>query len=85
MAALLVLHDESPLGATELTQRLNGFSGSGLLIAQHLERHGLVEIRQVPGVAGGKAYKIALTPLGGRLANGLLSLARMMANGPRST
>jgi hypothetical protein len=80
--ALLLLHQQSPLGANDLTLGLRGYSQSGLIIAKHLASHGLAEVRQVPGVAGRVAYRIALTPLGGRIAQGLGAMARAMERVP---
>lgn len=76
VAALLALADAKlSLGANDLTDRIEGFSGAGIKVARHLEGFGLVRIKVKPGVAGRSAYEIALTPIGQKVAQGLGEIA----------
>jgi hypothetical protein len=76
--ALLALHAESPLGASELAKQLGTYAQRGLIIGRHLAAHGLAEVRQVRGEGRRAAYKIALTPLGGKVAQRLEAIASLL-------
>lgn len=75
LVLLALLDADGPLGANELTARIEGFSGSGIQAARHLEGFGLVQVVEKPGVAGRQAYEITLTADGRRLADALSSVA----------
>lgn len=74
MALLALLNAGRPLGANELTAAIEGFSGSGIMVARHLEAYGLVKVKAKPGVAGRSAYDISLTASGQKVAEALATM-----------
>jgi hypothetical protein len=73
-ALLALLDAKRAVGANELTDLIEGFAGSGIHVARHLETYRLVKVREKAGVAGRSAYEIALTPTGTKLAQGIEGL-----------
>lgn len=77
--ALLALKDaDRGLGATELTEVIGGYAGSGIQIARHLERYRLVMVNEKNGFAGRPAYDIKLTKGGQRVAKALAQIVDLL-------
>lgn len=75
---IALLDADEPLGATELTFAIEGYTGSGIASARHLQKHGLVSIKEKPGVAGKVSYRISLTATGRRVAEALAETAELL-------
>lgn len=75
---LVVLLEESPLGATELTDRIGGYTAQGITAARPLAAAGLVSIKEIEGIAGKPAYEIELTPRGRQVAELIAKAAALV-------
>lgn len=69
---------KQPWGATDLERAVGGPVGSAIATARHLASHGLVQVKEIRGVAGKPAYQIRLTARGVSLADGLARLSKVM-------
>lgn len=78
LRVLLALLDRAPLGATELTDAIGGYTAQGITAARSLERFGLVRVEEVGGFAGKPAYAISLTERGEKVARHLRTAAELV-------
>ena len=82
---LLALLEHGPLGATELTEAIDGYTAQGITASRSLEAAGLVTVDEHPGVGGKPSYVIALTDLGAALAKAIRPTALVVPDPPKET